>query len=218
MTDVSSGPEPAVRVSKLGYVQFTTRDVDRLVDYYTKVLDFQLVEQAPAGAFLTTGFDHHSVVISRGDTRARSAVGYEVWGSVADAERRLREAGYEVERRSDIGPGTPEVLVLTEPSTGVPLHLYEGQDASGVDGYTPLRPTKLGHVAAFTPGLASLQKFYEDLLGFRWSDTVGDFFVFLRCNADHHAANFMASSKFDGIRQRRPQSTTLAQILSPCHE
>ncbi len=62
MTDVSSGPEPAVRVSKLGYVQFTTPDVDRLVDYYTKVLDFQLVEQAPAGAFLTTGFDHHSVV------------------------------------------------------------------------------------------------------------------------------------------------------------
>ena len=40
MTDVSGGSEPAVRVSKLGYVQFTTPDVDRLVDYYTKVLDF----------------------------------------------------------------------------------------------------------------------------------------------------------------------------------
>ena len=62
MTDVSRGSEPAVRVSKLGYVQFTTPDVARLVDYYTKVLDFELVEQAPDGAFLTTGFDHHSVV------------------------------------------------------------------------------------------------------------------------------------------------------------
>jgi catechol 2,3-dioxygenase-like lactoylglutathione lyase family enzyme len=37
------------------------------------------------------------------------------------------------------------------------------------------------------------------LLGFRWSDTVGDFFVFLRCNADHHAANFMASRKYQGM-------------------
>jgi hypothetical protein len=50
-----------------------------------------------------------------------------------------------------MGPGMPEALVLTEPSTGVPLHLYEGQDRSGVEGYTPLRPTKLGHVASFTP-------------------------------------------------------------------
>ncbi len=49
MTEVSNGPEPAVRVSKLGYVQFTTPDVDRLVDYYTKVLDFRLVEQARPG-------------------------------------------------------------------------------------------------------------------------------------------------------------------------
>jgi catechol 2,3-dioxygenase-like lactoylglutathione lyase family enzyme len=62
-----------------------------------------------------------------------------------------------------------------------------------------LRPTKLGHVAAYTPALDPMQSFYQDLLGFRWSDTVGDFFVFLRCNADHHAANFMASTKFQGM-------------------
>ena len=38
-----------------------------------------------------------------------------------------RQAGYEVERRSDIGPGTPDalVLVLVEPDPGVPLRLIE---------------------------------------------------------------------------------------------
>jgi len=199
MTHPGSGAEPAARVSKLGYVEFTTPDVQRLVHYYTKVLDFELVDEAPDGAFLTTGFDHHSVVITRGDTQARSAVGYEIWGSTRDACRRLRAAGYDVERRGDIGPGTPDVLVLVEPSTGVPLHLYESQELSGAQGYTPLRPTKLGHVAAFTPELAAIQKFYEELLGFKWSDTIGDFFVFLRCNADHHAANFLASHKYDGM-------------------
>ena len=61
--------------------------------------------------------------------------------------------------------------------------------------YPPLRPTKLGHVAALTPSLEPMQEFYQDLLGFRWSDTIEDFFVFLRCNADHHAANFLASQK-----------------------
>ena len=195
--------DPAVRVSKLGYVGFETPDLDQLIDYYTKILDFSLVESSPQGAFLTTSFDHHCVILTKsgteGGTKGRSVVGYEVAGSLSDAERRLRDAGYQVQRRSDIAPGTPDVLVLEEPGTGVPLHLFSTQDGSGLEGYTPLRPTKLGHVAAFVPDLSPMQKFYQELLGFRWSDTVGDFFVFLRCNADHHAANFMASSKNEGL-------------------
>ncbi len=190
---------PVIRVSKLGYVGFETPDVDRLVEYYTKVLDFTPVGASPNGAFLTTGPDHHCVVVTRGDTRARTVVGYEIWEDLDSAQQRLKEAGYETQRRSDIGPGTPDVLVLEEPSTGTPLHLMTAQDPSGVAGYTPLRPTKLGHVAAYTPALDPMQSFYQDLLGFRWSDTVGDFFVFLRCNADHHAANFMASTKYQGM-------------------
>jgi catechol 2,3-dioxygenase-like lactoylglutathione lyase family enzyme len=190
---------PAIRVSKLGYVGFETPDVERLVEYYTKVLDFALVDGAPEGAFLTTSTDHHCIVVTRGDTRARAVVGYEIWEDLDSAQQRLKEAGYETQRRSDIGPGTPDVLVLDEPGTGTPLHLMTAQDPSGVGDYPPLRPTKLGHVAAFTPALDPMQSFYQDLLGFKWSDTVGDFFVFLRCNADHHAANFMASAKFQGM-------------------
>jgi catechol 2,3-dioxygenase-like lactoylglutathione lyase family enzyme len=189
----------AVRVSKLAYVGFETPDLDRMTDYYTKILDFSLVDRSARGAFLTTSFDHHCVVLTQGEAKGRSVVGYEIWEPLGDAQRRLREAGYEVQRRSDIAPGTTDVLVLDEPGTGVPLHLLSAQDPSGVDGYTPLRPTKLGHVAAFAGELAPMQKFYTELLGFKWSDTIGDFFVFLRCNADHHAANFMASTKYDGM-------------------
>jgi len=189
----------AVTVSKLGYVGFQTMDVARLVDYYTTVLDFVVVESTPERAYLTTGFDHHCIVIEKGENTARSYVGYEVWQDLADAQRRLKQAGYEVERRSDIAPSTPDVVLLNEPNTATPLHLYQAQEHSGVHGYTPLRPTKLGHIAAFAPHLASMQSFYQDLLGFKWSDTIGDFFVFLRCNGDHHAANFMESTKRQGM-------------------
>ncbi len=189
----------AVTVSKLGYVGFQTQDVERLVDYYTQILDLVVVESSPEQVFLTTGFDHHCVVINKGDTTARTSVGYEVWQELGDAQRRLKEAGYDVERRSDIAPATPDVLLLREPDTATPLHLYQAQEGSGVHGYTPLRPTKLGHIAAFAPDLASMQGFYQDLLGFRWSDTIGDFFVFLRCNSDHHAANFMESTTHRGM-------------------
>ena len=32
-----------------------------------------------------------------------------------------------------------------------------------------------------------------------WSDTIGDFFTFLRCNRDHHAINLMQSAKRQGL-------------------
>lgn len=196
----SPPPAPPVTVSKIGYVGFATPDIDRMLDYYTRVLDFVLVERTGTQAFLTTGFDHHAVVLTEApDSVAREFVGYEVWGDLADAARRLTDAGFPVELRSDFAPSTPRVLILKEPGTDVPVHLYESQAPSGVAGYTPLRPTKLGHVAAFTPELQRMQDFYQGLLGFKWSDTIGDFFVFLRCNSDHHAANFMASTKRRGM-------------------
>jgi catechol-2,3-dioxygenase len=37
------------------------------------------------------------------------------------------------------------------------------------------------------------------VLGFRWSDTIGDFFAFLRCNTDHHSINIMESHKRSGL-------------------
>lgn len=196
---VPTSVTPPVTVSKLGYVGFRTPDLDRLVAYYTEVLDFVVVERDTRRAFLTTGFDHHCVVVEQAPAQARSSVGFEVAGPLDRAATRLRAAGLTVERRSDVAPSTPDVLVLTEPGTGTPLHLFEGQSASGVAGYTPLRPTKLGHVASFIPALGPVQDFYTGALGFRWSDTIGDFFVFLRCNADHHATNFMASANRQGM-------------------
>ncbi|MBA3842611.1 MAG: VOC family protein, partial [Actinobacteria bacterium] len=171
-------PSPAVRVARLGYVGFSSPDVARLLEYYTNVLDFELVENSPSRAFLTTGFDHHCVVIEKAEAMSgRTFVGFEVHGSLDDAAKRLTDRGYEIERRTDVGPGTPDVLVLLEPATGTPLHLYESQLESGVATSAGVRPSKLGHVAAFTPDLSDMQGFYQELLGFRWSDTIGDFFV-----------------------------------------
>lgn len=189
----------AARVSKLGYVEFTSPDPDRLVAYYRTCLGFHVEDRSPELTYLTTGLDHHSVVIRKGGAAARTSVGYQLAVPLDDAHKRLADAGFQVSRRTDVAPSTPDVLVLNEPGTEVPLHLYDVQSASDVDHGPAYRPTKLGHVAAFSPSLDQIQGFYQDLLGFRWSDTIGDFFVFLRCNADHHAANFLQSTKFTGM-------------------
>lgn len=205
--------ESPVRVSKLGYVSFETPDVARLTEYYTKVLGFALVEESPSQVFLTTGADHHCVTIEKAEApRGRRIVGYEIRESVDDAQRRLAAAGIAGQRRTDIAPGTPDVLVLTEPETGSTLHLYEEQTVSGVQPTFDQRPSKLGHVAAYTPSTEKMRSFYESALGFRWSDTVGDFFVFLRCNADHHAANFMQSSSMQGLHHIAYEARDLTHL------
>src|SRR5260221_4004727 len=40
-----------------------------------------------------------------------------------------------------------------------------------------------------------MAEFYGKVLGFRVSDWIADFFVFMRCNADHHTVNFIRADK-----------------------
>ncbi|MEG3124186.1 VOC family protein [Sphingomonas sp. GB1N7] len=52
-------------------------------------------------------------------------------------------------------------------------------------------PTGLSHIVLHSPNHKGLLKFYEDALGFRVSDWIGEFMVFLRCNPAHHRLAIM---------------------------
>jgi len=47
-------------------------------------------------------------------------------------------------------------------------------------------PLGISHVVLHSPAMAVLEAFYKDVLGFRLSDWIGKFMVFLRCNSAHH--------------------------------
>jgi len=47
-------------------------------------------------------------------------------------------------------------------------------------------PVGLSHVVFHSPDHKALAEFYQRALGFRLSDWIGDFMVFLRCNPVHH--------------------------------
>jgi catechol-2,3-dioxygenase len=197
LNDFRGAADPIVRVVKLGFVGFATRDMSRLVSYYTDALQFVAIERTPKSTYLTTGAEHHCVSIVEGEPKARTHLGFEIDGTLDEAHGRLRGAGVDVEYRTEPEPGISASLVITEPG-GTPLHLYERQRPSGEAPIPGVRPTKLGHVASLVKDLADIQPFYEDVLGFRWSDTVGDFFTFLRCGPDHHTVNFRARPDAEG--------------------
>jgi catechol-2,3-dioxygenase len=191
-------PAP-VRPTRIGFYEVHTDDVARLVDYYEDSLGLVTVERADDAAYLTTSADHHCVVVRRGTPDGRAGLGFEIVDTLQDTAHRLREAGIEVQQRSDPAPGIAADLVIAETDTLTPLSLFEHQAPSAVPAALSGRPTKLGHVASYVSDLPASQAFYLEVMGFRFSDMIGDFFTFLRCNADHHAINLMQSQKKSGL-------------------
>jgi len=169
-----------------------------MANYYEQALGLVLTERTDSAIYLTTGPDHHCVVVAAGSPNGRARLGFELACGLGDAVERLDAAGIKTRSVTDPEPGIRAALELNEPATGVPIVLYEQQDEGGAPRPSS-RPTKLGHLAGYVDDLQAVRQFYEDALGFRWSDMVGDFFVFLRCNADHHAINLLQSDKRSGL-------------------
>ena len=47
-------------------------------------------------------------------------------------------------------------------------------------------PVKISHIVLHSPDHKALTQWFQDVLGFRLSDWLGDFMSFLRCNSAHH--------------------------------
>jgi catechol 2,3-dioxygenase-like lactoylglutathione lyase family enzyme len=56
-------------------------------------------------------------------------------------------------------------------------------------------PLKLGHLAYVVDDPKRFADFYTRVLGFRVSDWIADWFVFLRCGPDHHTINFVRGKR-----------------------
>ena len=173
------------RIVGIGHLALASPDVDRLAAYYTEVLGFELSARADGAAYLTPELAHHAVTVQQGKESGLDHLAFRIEGSLGEAEQELAAAGIKAERKTDAEPGIAELLEI-EDLDGNRLQLYAEIDEHGELGPSGVRPQKLGHVCYFVRDVQATTEFYEQL-GFRWSDWMGDFFVFLRCNADHHA-------------------------------
>jgi len=180
-------------VVKIGHVSLRTSDLDRMVAYYTEVLDFDLVDRGADAAYLAADIDHHCVAIMRAPAAEPVHLAFQIAGSIEDAEADLAKRGIAAERRTDPEPGIGALLRICDPE-GNPLDLYPEIEHRRQRSATR-RPQKLGHVCYFVGDVGRTVDFYREVLGFRWSDSIGDFFVFLRCAADHHTINLLRSDR-----------------------
>jgi catechol 2,3-dioxygenase len=143
MTEAAANP---IRVRKIGHIGFYCRDLERMVDFYTRVLGFAVSDVNEKGmVFLRFGADHHSLVLARmPDEDQAKAPGPTVVQQVAlevddlDSLKRIR--AYLVSQGARVlgpikheGPGSDYTFDFEDPE-GNRLQFFSDMDQIGADG------------------------------------------------------------------------------------
>jgi catechol-2,3-dioxygenase len=186
-----------IQVRRLGHATLATPDIDRQVDYYGRVLGFGVIERSKDRAFLASKQGLEAIELIRGEPGELKRLSFQIapGSDLGDVVKELQKHGIKCERRKGISPGVAEAVTFEDPK-GTPVDLYaEYKFAARDDTPSIFNILKLGHVAYRVLDVQQVVKFYCDVLGFRVSDWRGDYFVFMRCNTDHHTLNFIVDEK-----------------------
>jgi catechol 2,3-dioxygenase-like lactoylglutathione lyase family enzyme len=129
-------------------------------------------------------------------------------------DRRMDLCGFAAATRADVDALHQQVIAagakiisapapLTSPGGGYGFRFFDPDgrtlEISSDVAERPFRqlakneaiPTGLSHVVFHSPTHKETTKFYEEALGFRVSDWLSEFMVFLRCNQWHHRLAFL---------------------------
>ncbi|MGE4165553.1 MAG: VOC family protein [Xanthobacteraceae bacterium] len=186
-----------IRVDRVAYVALETPDVAAAAAHYTDVMGLTLVDKSKDAAYLTTSVDHHNIVLRKGSIARCVSLGFQVpvGTNLGDYAKQVEAHSIKVKRQKDSQPNIAEIVTF-EDSKGTQVEIFEAHEAvSKPYAKSGIVPNKLGHVAYNVTDIDAAVKFYCDVLGFRVSDWMGDFFAFLRCNSDHHTINLVKAEK-----------------------
>jgi catechol 2,3-dioxygenase-like lactoylglutathione lyase family enzyme len=182
-----------VKAKRIGHATFETADLERQTDYYTDVLGLSVAGREKDRVFLATKIGQLAIQLNKGERERCIKLSFEVApnSDFGELARELAKDGIKSEPRNDSLPGIGSVLAFKD-CKGSTIELFKDWSYLGkhtqVSGVGPL---KLGHVAWVVNDPKATCDFYTRVLGFRESDWIGDFFVFIRCNTDHHTLNFI---------------------------
>jgi catechol 2,3-dioxygenase-like lactoylglutathione lyase family enzyme len=182
-------------IKKISHAVYETPDLDQQSEYYTEVIGLTLVERSKDEVFLSSTNEHHSVVLRKGAKAACTAIGFQVGPEhdLKDFEKQVAAHGVRTARKADAQPTIGDMVVF-EDLKGTQMEVFRAPEPL----HHPYKnkgviPHKLGHIAFHVADVQAATKFYCDVLGFRVSDWMGDFFSFLRCNSDHHTINLVGT-------------------------
>jgi catechol-2,3-dioxygenase len=184
-----------IGVKKISHATYETPDLDRQVEYYTDILGFTLTARERDAAYLSAAVDHHSVVLRTGPEAKCTSIGFQL-GPDDDLDafdKQTAAHGLKTTRKKDPEPTIADMVSFEDPK-GTIMEVFRRPEPQALStAFKPngIQPHKLGHVAFHVTEVQRYTQFYCDVLGFRVSDWMGDFFSFLRCGPDHHTINLV---------------------------
>lgn len=134
LVPLTPAPRPVAAGARIGHVHLKVADLDRALGFYTGVLGFELMQRyGGEAAFLSAGGYHHHIGLNTWESKGgvpppagttglyHTAILYPSRPALADALRRLMQAGIPLDGASD--HGVSEALYLRDPDqNGVELY------------------------------------------------------------------------------------------------
>jgi catechol 2,3-dioxygenase len=131
---LSENARPISPGARIGHVHLKVADLDRALAFYCGVLGFELMQRmGPQAAFISAGGYHHHIGLNTWQSKGgqppapgttglfHTAIAYPTRADLADALRRLIDAGIPLDGASD--HGVSEALYLRDPDqNGVELY------------------------------------------------------------------------------------------------
>jgi catechol 2,3-dioxygenase-like lactoylglutathione lyase family enzyme len=186
-----------INVKRFGHVTFETLDLDRQIDYFTRIAGLVLAGRENGRAFLATKVGDLVVQLEEGDASRCARLAFQAApdADLDELRRGIEAENLRCEMRNDASPGIPKMLAFEDPK-GTVCEVFTAQTAiSNNQPVSGIGPIKLGHLAFVVDEPKKYADFYCRVLGFRVSDWIDDFFVFLRCGPDHHTVNFVRGKR-----------------------
>jgi len=197
----SKEESPMIGVKKIAHATYETPDLDQQIEYYTDILGLDLIAREKDTAYLASTIDHHSVVLLKGggDSARCVRIGFQLGidDDIDAFEKQTAAHGIKTVRKKNPEPSIAEMVSFEDPKGTVMEVFKRGELSQQKFSDNGIVPHKLGHVAFCFKDVKATTDFYCNVLGFRVSDWMGDFFSFLRCGTDHHTINLMRA---DGDR------------------
>ena len=182
-----------IGVRKIAHAAYETPDLEQQTEYYTAILGLTQTAKDKDAVYLANTVDHHAVVLRRGSAAQCTRVGFELGpNDDLDAfEKQTAGHGIKTSRKKDPEPTIADMVTFQDPK-GTVIEVFKRPEPQALKfARHGVVPHKLGHVAFHVTEVKKVTSFYCDVLGFRVSDWMSDFFSFLRCGVDHHTINLM---------------------------
>ncbi|MDF2116523.1 VOC family protein [Roseiarcaceae bacterium H3SJ34-1] len=187
------------KVTGVRSVELNVRDLAASLDYYTRHWGLTEVDRREDRAVLRgTDTEHHVVELRQSPRAGIARIAFAAPDVATVNALHARVSGFGARVLSApsavdgfLGGGHGFELMTPD---GVTLRISAETARHHAGPVDPAKPVRINHVVLNTSDLEAQQRFFCDLLGFRFSDSIGHM-SFIRCSANHHS---IALAKADG--------------------